>query len=154
MGPFSTALFPALSAAGASLLALTLRAPIAASGLIPSTVAEPATGVLLDSTLTVLALAGAVGGGFMAVAFFPKKDQKQSIRTELIRWLGCAMFGGTFSPFIIDHILPKWEISVSPSTALATSAFLAMFAWAIVAIIPTIISAIPDIIKSYIAAKK
>jgi hypothetical protein len=94
----------------------------------------------------------------MAIAFFPPKQEqkgaKRSVKDEALRWVGCTVFGGTFSPFVIDGILPRYGLEVSASSVLATSAFMGMFAWAIVAIIPKLIAAIPRVIETYFASKK
>lgn len=121
--------------------------------IMASAVNQEAAGteVLMDSTLRLLSIAGSIGGGFMALAFFPtkkKEEEKNTVKRDAIRWLGCSIFGGSFSPFVIEHLLPKYGVEVNTSTALATSAFLGMFAWAIVAVIPQIIQLIPKMIES------
>tara|TARA_R100001530_G_scaffold42175_3_gene32121 strand:- start:2674 stop:3147 length:474 start_codon:yes stop_codon:yes gene_type:complete len=90
--------------------------------------------VLRDSTLTLLSFAGSIGGGFMALAFFPTKHDKgtptrNQLRADAMRWLSCSIFGGVFSPFVVEYILTKRGFPVSASVALATSAFLGLFAW-------------------------
>lgn len=105
--------------------------------------------VLLDSTLRLLSIAGAIGGGFMALAFFPtpialaKKEgvSKKSaiIRADAARWLACSIFGGSFAPFVAESVLPCYGLPLTASTTLATSAFLGMFAWLLASVLHGII---------------
>ena len=98
--------------------------------------------LLLDSTLRMLSFAGAIGGGFMALAFFPTKKKEvgaATLREDAIRWVACSLFGGSFAPIVSEFFLPKYGLPLTTSTALATSAFLGMFAWLLVAIIHRII---------------
>ena len=92
--------------------------------------------MLLDSTLRLLSFAGAIGGGFMALAFFPTQrihDKQSMLKADAVRWIACSLFGGSFSPIIAEHILPRHGLPLTTSTVLATSAFLGMFAWLLVA---------------------
>jgi len=98
---------------------------------------EESMEILLDSTMRLLAIAGSIGGGFMALTFFPAKPRtdKERERSKLggdaVRWLACSIFGGSFSPFVIEHVLPKYDIPITTSSVLALSSFLGLFAWAI-----------------------
>lgn len=123
---------------------LTNFATIAGFSLFASAINQEAAQaeLLMDSTLRLLSFAGAIGGGFMALAFFPtskKEESTSTVKADAIRWVACSLFGGSFSPVVSEFILPKYGLPLTTSTALATSAFLGMFAWLIVAIIHRII---------------
>ncbi len=87
----------------------------------------PDESVLANETLRILTFAGAISGGFLAVAFFPK--QNGTIRQSAIKWLACSLFSGLFSPIVIDQVVLKTPANLNLSLVLAISGGIGMFAW-------------------------
>lgn len=98
--------------------------------------------ILLDATLLLVCVAGSVFGGIMSLAFYPPKTSdgaERSIKTDAMRWSACFVFGLSFSPLLLEQILPRW-LGIYPSTgvAMAVSALLGMLSWMLAPLLPDV----------------
>ena len=94
---------------------------------------EQASGVevLTDSISMMLTAAGAIVGGFIAMAILPEKWAIPPSGKIYRRYLGSVGFSLVLSPAFIQQGLPHWGFKVSSEMILAVGSLLGMCAWMI-----------------------